>query len=335
MDLIQAEAVADLIHARSELQQQVAQEQLGGGLSRRINVLADDLLDLLAIIEANIDFVEDDIDTLDVGASTELLQRHAETLEQLLAGSEFSRPFREGYRVTIAGPVNAGKSSLFNRLVGENRAIVTDIPGTTRDVLREVMVLEGLLFTVQDTAGLRGSEDHIENIGIERARTAMEDADIVLLVVDAAEPLPADMDPAMRTLDRRHSVLVLNKTDLPRRITRAQLEREYPDRRIVETSMETGDGVDRLKETLIECVGRHHLDWVARERIVLNARLAATLKKGKEQIDVLRGGFETRAPLEILALDAREALQLYESATGKRYSDDLLDRIFSRFCIGK
>jgi tRNA modification GTPase len=335
LDLIQAEAVADLIHARSELQQQVAQEQLAGGLSKRINTLASELLDLLSVIEANIDFIEDGIDTLDVEASVELVGKHTGELDELLAGVTFSRPFREGYRVTIAGPVNAGKSSLFNNLVGESRAIVTEIPGTTRDVLREAIVLEGLLFMLHDTAGLRGTEDRLESIGVGLARAAVEEADIVVFTVDAAERLPDDFEQIMQALDPERSILVLSKTDLPHEITREMLEAQYPERRIVETSVETGNGIGLLKKTLVECAGRDHLNWIARERVVLNERLATTLGKAREQLAGLQRSLEKHAPLEILALDAREALQFYESATGKRYSDDLLDRIFARFCIGK
>ncbi|MFQ5511380.1 MAG: tRNA uridine-5-carboxymethylaminomethyl(34) synthesis GTPase MnmE [Candidatus Krumholzibacteriia bacterium] len=335
MDLIQAEAVADLIHSRSELQRRVAQAQLAGNLSKRINTLAAELLDLLCVIEANIDFIEDDIDTLDVETSVEMLRRHGETLDELLAGAEFSRPFREGYRVTIAGAVNAGKSSLFNRLVGESRAIVTEIPGTTRDVLREPLVFDGLLFILQDTAGLRGTEDRIESIGVELARTAMSEADIVLYVVDATVPPPGDLDRTIEALDSDRAVVTLSKTDQPRGVTEANLSARYPGRRIVETSAETGAGVDLLKKSLVECVGRDQLNWVARERVVLNTRLLATLREAAAQIAVLQKALEERAPLEILALDAREALGLYEAATGKRYSEDLLDRIFSRFCIGK
>ncbi|MCZ6767103.1 MAG: tRNA uridine-5-carboxymethylaminomethyl(34) synthesis GTPase MnmE, partial [bacterium] len=166
LDLIQAEAVSDLIHSKSDLQRRVAQEQMAGGLSTRINTLADELMELLGVIEANIDFIEDGIDILDVETSLSTLSRHRKELDTLLESAAFARPFREGFRVTIAGPVNAGKSSLFNRLLGERRAIVTDVPGTTRDLIREPIVLEGLLFLLQDTAGLRDTNDRIEQMGV-------------------------------------------------------------------------------------------------------------------------------------------------------------------------
>ncbi len=335
IDLIQAEAVADLIHARSELQRQVAQRQLAGGLSEKINRLADELLELLGNIEANIDFIEEDVDTLDVPGAADLMSRHTAELDELLRDRLFSKPFREGYQVVIAGPVNAGKSSLFNRLIGENRAIVTEIPGTTRDVLREPIVLDGLLFVLQDTAGLRGTDDRVESIGIHQAETAAGDADLVLFVVDSSEPWSDDLSARLKKLKPEQSIVVISKVDLPARLPEEKLRRNFPNLSLVHSSIKTDEGLGELKKTLIETVGRERLSWVARERVVLNARLISLLEQTRGRIEVLRANLEQRAPLEILALDAREALQVYETATGKRYTEDLLDTIFSRFCIGK
>jgi tRNA modification GTPase len=335
IDLIQAEAVADLIHARSELQRKVAQRQLAGALSEKINKLADELLELLGNIEANIDFIEEDVDTLDVPGAVALITGHTAELDELLRDSSFSKPFRDGYQVVIAGPVNAGKSSLFNRLIGENRAIVTEIPGTTRDVLREPIVLDGLLFVLQDTAGLRGTDDRIESIGIHLAETAAGDADLVLFVVDSSEPWPDDLSERLKKLKPEQSIVVMSKVDLPARLPEEKLRGDFPNLSRVHSSVKTDEGLEELEKTLIETVGRERLNWIARERVVLNARLLSLLEQTRGRIEVLRANLEQRAPLEILALDAREALQLYESATGKRYTEDLLDTIFSRFCIGK
>jgi tRNA modification GTPase len=335
LDLIQAEAVADLIHSRSDLQQKVAREQLSGALSRRINELAAEMLDLLGIIEANIDFIEEGIDTIDYRAAAALVGAHKRRLRELLASAPLTRPFREGYRVGIAGPVNAGKSSLFNRMIGENRAIVTEVPGTTRDVLREPIVLDGMLFILQDTAGLRGTTDLIESIGITRAETTVEEADAVLFVLDSSEPLSADANARLARLDTKKTLVVINKIDLPAAVTADRLRAARPDVPVLAVSAETGEGVGDLMRALLRHAADEGLAWIARERVVLNARITSLLGSALERLEAVESGLEKRAPLEILAFDTRDVLSCYESATGKRYTEDLLNMIFSRICIGK
>lgn len=335
LDLIQAEAVGNLIHARSELQQRVAREQLDGSLSTRIGALADELLGLLGIVEANIDFIEEGIETIDYDESLALVRAHRGHLDTLLGSASLSRPFYEGYRVGIAGPVNAGKSSLFNRLIGENRAIVTEIPGTTRDVLREPIILDGLLFVLQDTAGLRGTTDRVESIGVGLAESTMGEADIVLFMVDGSEPSSDEVAARIESLDPEKMIVVLNKIDLPGAVSLDTLNKAHPSYTVMPVSALTGEGIGDLTGALVERVGRDGLDWIARERVVLNSRLVSLLENAREHLGVLEKGLGERAPLEILAVDTREALSFYEIATGKRYTDDLLDTIFSRFCIGK
>ncbi len=336
MDLIQAEAVADVIHARSELQQRVAQRQLEGGLSEQIGGLADEMLGLLAEIEANIDFIEEGIDTLDMPASIALVERQIALLDSLLESAPLTRPFRDGYQVVIAGRVNAGKSRLFNRLAGENRAIVTDVPGTTRDVLREPVVLDGLLFVLQDTAGLRDAAgDRVEEIGMNLAADAVRSADVVLFVVDASEKPAPEVADRMGSLDNSRSILVLNKTDLPRSDEIHNIMRSIDGVSSVEVSAQTGDGLDELRRLLVETVGGEALSRMARERFVLNNRLVGLLHEARERAGVLRAGLSERRPLELLAAEARDVLGRYEEATGRKYTDELLDVIFSRFCLGK
>jgi tRNA modification GTPase len=335
LDLIQAEAVADLIHSRSELQQKVAREQLAGTLSRRINDLAREMLDHLGIIEANIDFIEEGIETIDYDAGIVLARSHRERLGELLASSELVRPFYDGYRVGITGPVNAGKSSLFNRVIGENRAIVTEVPGTTRDVIREPIVLDGLLFLLQDTAGLRGTTDRVESIGVTLAETTAEAADAVLFVVDGSVPLSDETRSRIARLDAKKTIVVVNKIDLPAAVTPDRLGASLCDILVLPVSAETGEGVGEIARELVHRASDAGLGWIARERVVLNARIASLLEEAFEQLGVLEAGLAARSPLEILAADAREVLACYESATGKRYSEELLDTIFARFCIGK
>ncbi len=332
MDLIQAEAVADLIHARTELQRSVAERQLRGTLSRRIGALADGMLGLLGLIEANIDFIEEGIDALDVPEALALIERQRADVEDLLASAAFARPLRDGYHAVVAGPVNAGKSSLFNRLVGENRAIVTEVPGTTRDVLRETLSIEGVPFVIHDTAGLRDAvPDRVESIGIDRARDAAETADVVIFVVDGSAPMPPGLDDVVKRLDADRSVVVVNKIDRP--VVVAVTAR--PGLALVRVSAETGEGIEGLRAALLRLARAEGLARMARDRAILNARLVALLSSVREPLSGLARAIEGRDPLELLAVRARDVLSYYEEATGRRYREDLLDVIFSRFCIGK
>ncbi|MCI0451285.1 MAG: tRNA uridine-5-carboxymethylaminomethyl(34) synthesis GTPase MnmE [Candidatus Latescibacteria bacterium] len=334
MDLIQAEAVADLIHARTELQRMVAERQLRGTLSRRIDALADAMVTLLAVIEANIDFIEEGIDALDVPGALATITRQRAELDDLLSTASLSRPLREGYRVVIAGPVNAGKSSLFNRLTGEAHAIVTEIPGTTRDVLRETVVVEGVPFILHDTAGLRdGTPDRVEAIGIGRAVDAAENADVVLFVLDASDhALGGDGPDALARLDASRALVVWNKVDCGRRADAVTIRREIAQ---VRASALTGEGVEEIRREMLRLAGSEALSRTARERAILNARLVTLLAEARGRLDTLGQAVESREPLELLAVQTREVLTLYEEATGRRYQEGLLDAIFSRFCIGK
>jgi tRNA modification GTPase len=340
VDLIQAEAVADLIHAQSELQRKVAQRQLAGSLSGQIDAMADEMVQLLGLIEANIDFIEEDIDALDRDAAVETVDRQLRRLDALLEGATLSKPFRHGFHVAIAGPVNAGKSSLFNRLVGEQRAIVTEIPGTTRDLLREPVVIDGLLFLFHDTAGLRDvAADQVESIGIDLANDAVRSADAVVFVVDGTlEPDTATLD-AIRGLDPGRAIAAVNKSDLWPEGTAApataELEALDTGLECVTLSAVRGDGLEELRRALMTKVGGEALATMARERVVLNARLVGLLDDARGKNRVLRESLLAHKPLEIMAVEAREALSPFEQATGRTYQDDVLDVIFSRFCIGK
>ena len=236
----------------------------------------------------------------------------------------------------IAGPVNAGKSSLFNRLIGEAHAIVTEIPGTTRDVLRETVVMEGIPFVLHDTAGLRDvTTDRVEAIGVDRAVDAAQNADVVVFVLDGSldDPLAgSDARAAFAQLDAARALVVWNKTD---RSARAKPPVRRPDLELVRASALTGDGVDEIRRSLLRLVGSEALARSARDRSILNARLATLFADARGRLDALGQSVEAREPLEILAVQARDVLGLYEEATGRRYHDGLLEAIFSRFCIGK
>jgi len=330
IDLIQAEAVADLIHARTEVQRVAAERQLSGELSRRIDRLADDMLVLLGDLEARIDFIEEGIEALDIPGALDRIAAQRASLDELLASAPMARVLRDGFRVVIAGPVNAGKSSLFNRLLGESRAIVTEIPGTTRDVLRETLVIDGVPFVLHDTAGLRDeSTDRVEQLGMGRTADAVDQADLVLFVLDGSNGHDdsAAGRRSLEALDATRSIVLINKADLP--------ESTHGAVAGVRVSALTGAGLDELRATMLARTGALELARVARERSVLNARLVSLLDDARAQLDELALMIRHSEPMELVAEKAREALHLYEEATGRRYHDGLLDVIFSRFCIGK
>jgi len=336
MDLIQAEAVSDIIHARSELQQRVAQRQLEGGLSERIGALADETVELLGILEANIDFIEEGIESIDWDASIATVAAQRVVLAKLLESAPMARRFHTGFEVVIAGPVNAGKSSLYNILAGEARAIVTEIPGTTRDVLRETVVLDGLLFVLHDTAGLRTSTgDRVEEMGIDLAVEAVGRADVVVFVVDGSGVFATDAAEVLRRLEPERVIVALNKSDLAANADTRHIIEALEGREVVAVSARTGEGLDALRGAMVHRVGGEAISRIARERFVLNTRLVTLLDDARRNAEVLEAGLRERKPLELLAVDTRTVLTAYEEATGRRYSDGLLDVIFSRFCLGK
>ncbi len=328
LDLAQAEAIADLIQSGSEQGARAALQSLRGEFSQRVHQLTTQLTELRVYVEAAMDFPDEEIDFL----SSDEVQRRLGDIEtayaQLAADAQQGQRLRDGMTVVIAGPPNAGKSSLLNRLAGYEAAIVTEIPGTTRDVLREQILIDGMPLHVIDTAGLRASPDRVEREGIRRAHDEMGRADRILLVVEDAEA--AELEPQLRPQlpDNLPVSVIHNKIDLSgREPGAAELEGNWH----VFLSATTGSGLDALREHLKSCVGyapaagafsarRRHLDALARSR--------AHVSTGRQQLEAHRAG-------ELLAEELRQAQDALGEITGEVTSDDLLGHIFSSFCIGK
>jgi len=321
MDLTQAEAVMDLIRARGAAALEAARDQLSGGLGDRITGLRDALLETLAHIEAYIDFPEEDIDP----ETGELLHRRlAACLQQcreLVATSDEGRILREGARIVISGKPNVGKSSLLNALLGEDRAIVAEIPGTTRDSIEESVSFHGIPVRFIDTAGLRDTDDPVERAGVDRSRAHVDKADILLCIQSAEEePMPIEADP--------RAILVVNKSDLPAAAGWA----EQPE--AIRLSCKTGDGLDTLRQAIHDRVVVNHR-FLAHPTAAVNARhrdclqrAIAALERGLQALD------DALSP-EFTALELREALDFLGEIVGKVDGERLLDRIFANFCIGK
>lgn len=335
LDLAQAEAIADLIEASSEQAARNALRSLQGEFSRRVHALTEKLIQLRIYVEAAIDFPEEEIDFLADGHVLGLLDGVRENLSTVLREAGQGALLREGMTVVIAGRPNAGKSSLLNALAGREAAIVTDIAGTTRDVLREHIHIDGMPLHVVDTAGLRDTDDHVEKIGVERALRAIAEADRVLLVVDATSAESADPfalwpefldsrpDPAKVTLIR-------NKADLSG--DTIDLQSSADGHVTLSLSARSGDGLELLREHLKACMGYEQTaesSFSARRRHLEALRQAsAHLEHGRNQLTAAGAG-------ELLAEDLRHAQQALGEITGAFSSDDLLGRIFSSFCIGK
>jgi len=372
IDLAQAEAVADLIHAETVAAHELALSQLAGELSRRLEAVSERVADALAEVEARVDFAEDvggiEVPPHVIGAIAEAER----SLAALLEGAAWARAVREGLRVPIVGRPNVGKSSLFNALLGEERAIVTDVPGTTRDRVSEAIEVAGVRVTLSDTAGLRESPEPVEAIGIARAREALESCPVALWVVDGAEPLASEDRWIAERLRAKRVLVALNKRDLPA-VTRAAqvtalLDGEAPARpgarmahaaardeanartavvdaapgvesrdggavRVVAVSAARTEGMEELRAALAALLGADGAG--VHEVAVGNARHAEALGRARGALARASAIAGRGAPGEIVALELRECLAAIGEVTGRSVGEDLLDRIFSRFCIGK
>lgn len=343
LDLAQAEAVADVIHAETESGRRLALGQLAGELSRRLEAVRAPLEDLLAEVEARVDFAED-VGGVEIPphAVAGIVAADA-ALAELLQGAAFARSMREGLRVPLVGSPNAGKSSLFNRLVGEERAIVAPEPGTTRDRVSEPVEIAGLRVVLSDTAGLRAETGAVEAIGVARSRTLLEESPRVVWVLDASRPLDAtDRAVGARLAESvgpsgaegRRVVVALNKSDLPSAIPSAEVAALLGDgeRRFVRVSALDGAGLEDLREAVGSLAGAGD---ASAGSAVANARHVEALGRARDAM--ARAALAARAgePGEILALELREALAAIGEVTGQSVGEDLLDRIFARFCVGK
>jgi len=335
MDLAQAEAVADLIAAETRLQRIVALEQLEGKLSKVLGGIERSLLELLSLVEVSIDFSEEDIPLFDAGEAAERLRGIGNELDELLASESTGEKLRHGIRVTIIGPRNAGKSSIYNALLGEERAIVSSIPGTTRDILRERIHIGGFTYYLEDTAGLAETGCEIEAKGISLGREAAKRAEVIMFVIDGSTDLTADVERELRALEPKSVVLVVNKKDLGFRVDPGELSRIFPEHHVVEVSALTGEGLDRIRDLLFELTAKRGAGGIAGGRIVINARQGESLRQARMAVGRAVEALENGSPSEIISMEIKQAIDCCGEVTGRSVAEDLLDTIFSRFCIGK
>lgn len=337
LDLVQAEAVADLIHAETESARALALSQIAGDLSRRLAGIADRVADALAEVEARVDFAED-VGGIEVpDAVVEAIADAERALARMLEGAAYARAVREGARLPIVGRPNVGKSSLFNALLGEERAIVTDVPGTTRDRVSEAVEIAGIRVTLSDTAGLRVSAEPIEAKGIARTRELIDEAPWALWVIDGSEPLSSEDRAIAASLVRKGALVALNKRDLARRTAADEVESllgECGSARVIEVSAARGDGIEALKDAIADFMGAKTAGAELGDAAA-NPRHVEALSRARAALGRAAEAARTGFPGEIVALELRECVTAIGEVTGRSVTEDLLDRIFARFCIGK
>jgi tRNA modification GTPase len=331
LDLAQAEAVLDVVQARTEAALRVAVEQLGGRLSARVQPARARLVDVLAYLEASIDFVEDEIPPQDIITP---LREVTASLQDLLATADRGMIYRQGVRAAIVGRPNVGKSSLLNALLRGERAIVTPIPGTTRDTLEETVNLQGVPLVLVDTAGIRlETDDAVERIGVERSQAALQRADLALLVIDSSQPL-AGLDWQIADLiGDKPALVVLNKCDLPA-LKKDEAAGLLPTALHLNISALTGEGIAEMERAIVEMVLGGEVT-AADTPLVSNARHKASLLRALEHVQAAETGHLGGLSADLVAIDVREAVDALGEITGETAGEDLLEAIFSRFCIGK
>ena len=322
MDLAQAEGIIDLINASTEKGADAAVFQMEGRLSKDILHLRESLLNLAAHLEAAADFPEEDIPELSDDAVKESLENAKNKLEKLIETADYGKVLREGLPVAVIGKPNVGKSSILNYLAGQDRAIVTDIAGTTRDVIEEFIDIEGIPVRLMDTAGIHETEDTVEKIGVERSRKAAKDSALILAVVDASKPLDEKDREILALAEEKPHIVVLNKCDLDKK---AEIDG-------CEISAKSGDGMESLTEAILEFAQSGNSE---NDSIITNERHLECLISCKDAIDRAYSSAMLGMPVDMLAIDIQEAIGNLGEITGQTVSQEIVDKVFHNFCLGK
>ena len=335
IDLSQAEAVADIIRAKTDVSLDLAVRQLSGDLSARVQEIMGKLIELSAFLEVAIDYPEDDVQELERQEVKDRIESAKGQIEELLASSHSGKILREGLKTVILGKPNVGKSSLLNALLKENRAIVTEIPGTTRDIIEETINLSGIPLQIVDTAGIRDTEDLVEQLGVDRAVEYARRADLVLFVLDDSVGITESDRKIMGILAGRNTIVLINKTDvLQSRISAEEAASLVGSSRIIRISVKEGSGMKELEQEILSMVysGGLHTDD---STIVTNVRHIHLLKQAEKGVTEALYAIESGIPVDMVSIDVRNAVQSLGEIIGTHVSDELLDTIFSQFCIGK
>lgn len=333
IDLTQAEAVIDLIKAKTDISFDLGLNQLGGALSEVLNKLKDELVSMQALIVANIDFPDEDIED---AAYNDLLDRSNKILDKmdkLIENSKNSRLLRDGINTVILGKPNVGKSSLLNGLLKYDRAIVTDIAGTTRDVIEDYINLDGVLLKISDTAGIRETEDEVEKIGVNIAREKLKDADLVIAIFDISRDFDQDDKEILKLIENKKHIIILNKDDLEQKISDDEIEKYFKDDYLRLSVMEN-ESVMKVEKLIIDLFFDGELQ-ISSDTVLSNLRHINALRKAKKELLEVNESLNKRVFLDLIEVDLENVIAHISEITGTITTEDILDRVFSDFCIGK
>ena len=335
IDLTQAEAVVDLIKAKTMASLEIANQQIRGWLYREMTQLKTRLIEHLALIEAHIDFPEEEIEPISLGEMKQDIEGMIQKLEGWVSSYEEGKIFREGISCAIIGKTNVGKSSLLNVLLKEERAIVTPIPGTTRDVIEEVLNIYGIPLRLIDTAGLRKAIDSIEQEGVRKARERVADSDFVLLMLDGSQALDEDDKEIFEEIRGKKKIVIINKKDLPLKLSIVDMRRQFQEDPMVSISCLKNEGIDDLKEAIYTSLVHRGVRTSPEHLIVANIRHKTALALARENLSNAMKGLKEGISLEFIAFEIRSALEAIGEMVGETANEEVLNRIFEQFCIGK
>ncbi len=334
LDLSQAEAVIDLIKAKTDKSFDVAMEQLEGSLSAEIKKIRARMMDLLVNITVNIDYPDEDIEELTYEKMEDEISQLVDMIENLLDTADSGRIIREGLKVAIIGKPNVGKSSLMNSLLKENRAIVTDIPGTTRDTIEEVTSIGNLPVSITDTAGIRDTEDEIEKIGIEKSKKSFNEADLIIFVMDSSREISAEDDTIMDHIGNRRCIVLVNKIDLGTLWKTEIIQKKLPQATIFETSIVEDIGIERIEEEIFSMVSSGKVRQ-NENLFVTNTRHKDLLERAKKSLGDAAHMAAMREAMDFIEVDIKSSYDFLGEIIGETVSDDIIHEVFSRFCLGK
>ena len=334
IDLTQAEAIIDIINAKSTREAQESANQLEGYLSRKINEIREKIMDIMVKIEANIDYPEYDVEEVSNKDAENKLKEIENELIKLSKTFENGKILKEGVKIAIIGSPNAGKSSLLYSMLKEERAIVTDIAGTTRDIIEEQISIEGIPFKVIDTAGIRDAKDKIEQIGIEKSKKAANEADVILAVFDSSVPLNDEDREILNLLKHKKSIIVLNKTDLKQIVNNECKEIQDVNTEVINISLKNNEGLERIYKSLVKMFNLNQIN-LDNELTITNIRHQELINKAIESTRMALNDLNNSMPIDIISINIKEILEHLGEITGDNVSEDIIKRIFAKFCLGK